>query len=152
MRKIVVVALLAVVLPATAAAQWDIQEDVDPFTDASTQRVYLSSEENQLAFSYSCTSEGVESLWVVLWIAVDTNLFAHGRVQIRFDDDPAERAEWTDNDEFLRLPVAFVQRMAMAQHQTLLLGVTAFRNDLVRDRFNLTGTAAMLEQIDCRAE
>ena len=48
------------------------------------------------------------------------------------------------------LPVAFAQRMA--QHQTLLLGVTAFRDDLVRDRFNLTGTAAMLEQIDCRAE
>ena len=32
MRKIVVVALLAVVLPATAAAQWTIDEEVDPFT------------------------------------------------------------------------------------------------------------------------
>ena len=58
--------------------------------------------------------------------------------------------EWNDLDSALVLPVAFAQRMA--QHQTLLLGVTAFRDDLVRDRFNLTGTAAMLEQIDCRAE
>ena len=149
MRKIVVVALLAVVLPATAAAQWTIDEAVDPFTDVSTHTAYLQSEENQLAIFYFCT-DGVESVHVTLWIGADGDLFAHGRVQIRFDDDPAERAEWNDLDSALVLPVAFTQRMA--QHQTLLLGVTAFRDDLVRDRFNLTGTAAMLEQIDCRAE
>ena len=92
MRKIVVVALLAVVLPATAAAQWTIDEAVDPFTDVSTHTAYLQSEENQLAIFSFCT-DGVESVHVTLWIGADGDLFAHGRVQIRFDDDPAERAE-----------------------------------------------------------
>ena len=81
------VALLAVVLPATAAAQWTIDEAVDPFTDVSTHTAYLQSEENQLAIFYFCT-DGVESGHVTLWIGADGDLFAHGRVQIRFDDDP----------------------------------------------------------------
>lgn len=152
MRQIVVVALLAVALPATAAAQWDISEEVDPFTDESTFRAYLLSEENKLLMSYSCTSDGTEIVLVAMSFGVDTDLFADGRVQIRFDDDTAERTEWTDNDEYLLPPPAFVQRMAQPQHQTLLLGVTAFPSDRVADQFDLTGTAAMLEQTDCRAE
>ena len=155
MRKIVVVVLLAVVLPATAAAQWNFSEDVDPFTDITTYQAFLYSEENQLGFGYSCSSEGVGLLLLKIFaFGVDADLwennFAHGHVQIRFDDDTAEMATWFDNDQTLFLPVAFVQRMA--QHQTLLLGVTAYLNNSVRDRFNLTGTAAMLEQIGCRAE
>ena len=149
MRKIVIAVLLLLVAPATTAAQWNIEESVDPFTDESTHTASLVSEENQLSIGYSCT-DGQESLYVGLWIGHEgADLFADGDVQIRFDDDPAERAEWLDENTLLFSPNADAFARRMAQHQILLVGVTAFRNDLVRDRFDLTGTAAMLEQIDC---
>ena len=149
MRKIVVVALLAVVFPATAAAQWTIDEEVDPFTDASNYSATLSGEDDRIFISYACQGR-LELLLVIFSPGPGTNIFGSGVVQIRFGDDPGETEVWDDNNEYLAAPVAFVRRMA--QHDTLLLGVSAYRSGSVRDRFNLTGTAAMLEQIDCRAE
>jgi hypothetical protein len=149
MQKIVLAAMLAAVIPATAAAQWTISEEVDPFTDERRHYASLFSEERQLMAMYSCGR--LELLIFKLASAVDTDLFANERVQIRFDDDTAETATWgVFRNESLVPSAGFVQRMA--QHQTLLMGVTAFPNDRVVARFNLIGTAAMLEQINCEAE
>ena len=152
MRKIVVVALLAVALPTTAAAQWEIlSETVNPFTDALRQTAQLSGEDNHLAISYVCI-DGQETLSAIFGSGHDGNdVFAHGSVQIRFDDRPAETAEWSDEDTILIAPIPLVlsYMRSMTQHQKLLLGVTSFVNDLVIDRFDLTGTAAMLEQVNC---
>ena len=152
MRNIVVVALLAVALPTTAAAQWKIlSETVNPFTDALRQTARLSGEDNQLAIFYVCI-DGQETLSVIFGSGYDGNdVFAHGRVQIRFDDRPAERVEWSDENTVLLAPIPLVRSYmrSMTQHQTLLLGVTSFVDDLAIDRFDLTGTAAMLEQMNC---
>jgi len=155
MRKIVVVALLAVVLPATAAAQWSIREsEVDPFTDERPKFASLSGEENKLRLSYSCMQGFSRGLLLMFFNgANDGDMFASGSIQIRFDDDTAERASWDDGNSSLSLVYgadSFVQRMA--QHQTLLLGVTVYQGEGVRDSFNLTGTAAMFEELNCEGE
>ena len=147
MRKVLLVVTAVALAETPLSAQWQIQEPtVDPFTDEASQIAMLPSEKGLLAVAYGC-ADGTETLVARFWIDADATLFAHGRVQVRFDDDPAETAVWNDFDSVLQLPARLVQRMA--QHQTLLLRVTAFGDDRVTDLFGLAGTAAMLEQINC---
>ena len=81
---------------------------------------------------YACQVR-LELLLVIFSPGPGTNIFGSGVVQIRFGDDPGETEVWDDNNEYLAAPVAFVRRMA--QHDTLLLGVSAYRSGSVTDRF-----------------
>ena len=164
MRKIVVAVLLAVVLPAAADAQWDLEKTVDPFTDETDSVASLLSEERRLSLIYICWSDGEDIIRLRIRLRLGPldsryEAFESGSVRYRFDDLPAQREIWfhpDDHDDlietfpFAQEHVDFLR--SLLQHETLLLRVMSVRNGSVTDRFNLTGTAAMLEQAGCRGE
>ena len=89
-----VAALLAVVLPATAEAQWEFFESqVDPFTDVSISGAYLLSEERRLSLHYICRTGEGKILRLSLGSRLDAfeRVVRGGRIRYRFDDLPAQR-------------------------------------------------------------
>ena len=156
MRKIVLAALLAVALPAAAEAQWEfLESQVDPFTDVSISGAYLLSEEGRLSLNYSCRSDGEDALRLVLGSRRDAfeSGVRGGRIRFRFDDLPARRVTWVNRNDFLDAILLDDFMRSLRRHETLLLEVMSTTlNGSVTDRFDLAGTAAMLEQIGCRAE
>ena len=136
-----------------AAARWAIYIERDPFTDELTQlaswldnsETFPPGETTSLRLYADCT----DSRWK---LAVSGELFANRNVRIRFDDDPEENAEWNLGLEGIQLiptnTTAFLRRMT--QHEALWLGVTRDdrrRNRDIAARFDLTGTAYMLERL-----
>ena len=152
MRNIVVVALLAAVLPATAEVQWEfLESQVDPFTDVSISGAYLLSEERRLSLNYSCRSDGEDALRLLLGSRLDAfeNGVAGGRIRFRFDDLPVRRVTWVNRNDFLDAISLDNFLGFMRRHDTLLMEALSVRNGPVTDRFDLAGPAAMLEQINC---
>ena len=141
---------VAAVMAVWASAQWKIQDlETDPFTDKTSQLASLVGQDRRLALFYRCDSEGR----VTASLSIGAT-FANGNVTYRFDQTPAEQAEWLKLGSVLMFKssapqffdaLPFFERMN--QHNALLVRVNKYPGVRVTDSFDLAETADMLTQM-----
>ena len=151
-RTCALVAVVAV-MAVPAAAQWEIGDlEVDPFTDETSQISTLAGQDRRLMLLYQCNSEG--SVTASFSVFESNATFANGNVTYRFDQTPAEQAEWlalasllvfrSSSPQFFGASPFFER---MTQHNTLLVRVNQDPGVRVTDSFDLAGTADMITQM-----
>ena len=153
MKRTCAVLAVAAVMAVSAAAQWNIKDlTVDPFTDETSHLSSLVSQDGRLMLFYQCDSEG--SVRASFGILESNATFSNGNVTYRFDQTPAEQAEWLELASLLLFQSGAPQLLdaspffeRMTQHNTLLLRVNQSPGVQVTDRFNLAGTADMITQM-----
>ena len=96
----------------------------------------------------TCTATGVGA---ALSFMDGSGVFHHGQIDIRFDSETAESAEWNDADDFLAIPEgtgnSFAQRLLA--YDQLLIRVTRWRGQPVTDAFNIEATESAMDHLRC---
>ena len=133
----------------TATTHWTLHSDIDPFTDQESKSAGLVGADSNLMLIISCNGG---FLAASLHVNRGGGLFHHGYVDIRFDDVPAERIEWSDPDTNLSTPTleyaeSFVE--SLASHERLLMRATRWRTTAVIDSFDLGRARRAIDYPNC---
>ena len=96
----------------------------------------------------TCTATGVGA---ALSFMDGRGIFHDGQIEIRFDSETAESAEWNDADDLLAIPEgtgnSFAQKLLA--YDQLLIRVTRWRGQPVTDAFNIEATQTAIDHLRC---
>ena len=165
MRPAIAWVILGVLASAPAAAQsWEAHRFVDDFTGETSVLVTGTGDSRKLRISVGCSSDGAPRTLIVF---VDDGIFHHAGVEVRWDEGEIERPMLVDEDDHLifksgettefgiwigadsakRYAAEFVQKLAA--HRELRMRVRRWRDELVTDRFDLSGSADAIAGLEC---
>ena len=127
---------------------WWLRSEVDEFTDVERRVTAITGRDGSLMLLVTCTATGVGA---ALSFMDGSGVFHHGQIDIRFDSETAESAEWNDADDFLAIPEgtgnSFAQRLLA--YDQLLIRVTRWRGQPVTDAFNIEATESAMDHLRC---
>ena len=80
---------------------WWLRSEVDEFTDVERRVAAIAGRDGSLMLLVTCTATGVGA---ALSFMDGRGIFHDGQIEIRFDSETAESAEWNDADDLLAIP------------------------------------------------
>ena len=154
MKRVVAAVALAFLLAPPAGAQrmnrWEVQSEVDPFTDEQTTSATIAAniqDANITSFLMVTVTCTVGDPVALLAGIAGGRISFTGSVRYRFDDLTAVSESWPSTGTVVSIPVGVLAEMVDRRRLLLELESTGGRRP--RADFNLDRTEETLQKIGC---
>ena len=144
--RMTIVSLVLLAGLACVDARWMVRHEEDDFTQETTSTVSGTGSEST-TMAVGCADDH----HVVFLMLPGDGLFHNGYVELRLDEGEIWSVEFHDNDNMLALSGIRASALVelMNRHAELRVRVMRWRNELVTDRFDLTGFSEAVAELPC---